>query len=213
MNATSPRDRPTTRMRERLAHIVRNLFTRTLWIVVVGTVVLASCGDDGPSESSESTIATVAAVDRDAAIASAIDIRASGCGPRVQFGSGTSIFDGLIVTAAHVVAGADKVEVIDTNGETVTTDVVFFDPDLDVAALRPAAPVGIPVALRTDRARADEVSSCSRASLLGSWKPRSSTFKYCAPSPFARPTSIWTRTSSERASRLQRQSSRAIPEQ
>ena len=70
-------------------------------------------------------------------------VRADGCGPRTELGTGTSIDDGLVVTAAHVVAGATQVEVIDGRGDARAADVVFFDPALDVAALRPtSAPSG-----------------------------------------------------------------------
>jgi hypothetical protein len=147
-------------MREQTAHLLRNLFTRTRWVVVVtavGAVALASCGDDGPSGSSTTTVATIMAIDSDVAVASAIDVRASGCGPRVRFGSGTTIANDLILTAAHVVAGTDDVEVIDTDGDTAAAEVVFFDPDLDLAALRPALPIGEPAPLRAIPARADEV--------------------------------------------------------
>lgn len=147
-------------MREQIAHQGRNLFTRTRWVVVVAAacaLALAACGDDGPSESATDSVASIVAIDRDAAVASAIDVRASGCGPRVRFGSGTSISDDLILTAAHVVAGADTVEVIDTNGASAAAEVVFFDPDLDVAALRPAVPIGRPVPLRPNPARANEM--------------------------------------------------------
>ena len=57
-------------------------------------------------------------------------------------GTGTSIGDGLVVTAAHVVAGADQVEVVDEFGDTTAADVVLFDPALDVAALRPGTTTG-----------------------------------------------------------------------
>lgn len=137
------------RMRERTRSV--------LGVAVIGALALASCGNDGPSNESTTSVAAILAVDRDAAVASAIDVRASGCGPRVRFGSGTNIADGLILTVAHVVAGADTVDVIDTDGVTSSAEVVFFDPDLDVAALRPAVPIGVPAPLRAEPARADEL--------------------------------------------------------
>ena len=138
-----------------------------LALVVSATLALASCGDDGAANSAPQPIETAPAIeqqtttiptpiDRDAVAASAIDIRASGCGPRVRFGAGTAIPDGLILTAAHVVAGADDVEVIDSTGTTTEAAVVFFDPDLDVAVLRSARPSGIPTQLRSEPAREHE---------------------------------------------------------
>lgn len=75
-------------------------------------------------------------------------VRADGCGPRTELGTGTSIGDGLVVTAAHVVAGANQAEVIDRRGDTLTADVVWFDPALDVAALRPSSAPSGSVTLR-----------------------------------------------------------------
>ena len=76
----------------------------------------------------------------------------SGCGPRTGFGTGTSIGDGVVVTAAHVVAGATRVEVIDGQGDASSAEVVWFDPALDVAALRPTSPPSASVPLRDARA-------------------------------------------------------------
>ncbi len=45
-----------------------------------------------------------------------VRVRADGCGPRTELGVGTSIGDGLVVTAAHVVAGAERVEIVDHLG-------------------------------------------------------------------------------------------------
>jgi S1-C subfamily serine protease len=96
-------------------------------------------------------------VDRTAAIDAAIDVRGNGCGPRVGFGTGAVIPGGDIVTAAHVVAGASSVDVISVANATASADVILFDPDLDVAVLRPSEPIGTPLALRADDARRDEV--------------------------------------------------------
>jgi S1-C subfamily serine protease len=68
----------------------------------------------------------------------------------------TAIGDGLFVTAAHVVAGADTVEVIDADGRRSAAQVVTFDPLLDIAALRAVDAAVETVAIRPDRAAADE---------------------------------------------------------
>lgn len=77
-----------------------------------------------------------------------LDVRADGCGPRVGFGSATLIDDTLALTAAHVVAGAGAVSVIDLAGVEHEALVVWFDPGLDLAALRVAAGLGQPVRLQ-----------------------------------------------------------------
>jgi len=145
-----------------------------LALLALGALALASCGDDGPPDAApqpsitaQSTGTTQVSgeqparihppIDRDTAVASAIDIRAAGCGPRVRFGSGTAITEDLILTAAHVVSGADDVEVIDSTGITSGATVVLFDPDDDVAVLRSASPVGKPTQLRAEPAREEEV--------------------------------------------------------
>jgi S1-C subfamily serine protease len=91
--------------------------------------------------------------DRQAISAATMRVRADGCGPRTELGTGTVIVDGLVVTAAHVVAGAQRVEVVDRLGDTIASDVVLFDPELDVAALRPNRDVGPPVPVRAERGR------------------------------------------------------------
>ena len=77
-----------------------------------------------------------------------LDVRAGGCGPRVGFGTATLIDDTLALTAAHVVAGADMVSVIDLDGGEHDASVVWFDPQLDLAALRIPGNVGAPVPLQ-----------------------------------------------------------------
>jgi S1-C subfamily serine protease len=82
-------------------------------------------------------------IDTESVSNATLRVRADGCGPRTELGTGTSIGDGLVVTAAHVVAGATQVEVIDERGNELGAEVVWFDPELDVAALRPtSAPSG-----------------------------------------------------------------------
>ena len=70
-----------------------------------------------------------------------LDIRAVGCSPTTGFGTATLIDDTLALTAAHVVAGADSVEVIDLDGVEHEARIVWFDPDLDLAAV--LVPAGV----------------------------------------------------------------------
>jgi S1-C subfamily serine protease len=95
-------------------------------------------------------------VDNDALAEATVRVRADGCGPRIELGTGTSIGDGLVVTAAHVVAGADQVEIVDQVGDSTVAEVVWFDPALDVAALRAATSPEPPAPLRSDPASVGE---------------------------------------------------------
>ena len=113
----------------------------------------ASCGE---STNDHSTI-----------LESTVRVRADGCGPRTELGVGTSIGDGLVVTAAHVVAGAERVEIVDTLGTTTSADVVFFDPVLDVAALRPVTPMEASAPLRADPAAEDDIGVVAIGSVDG----------------------------------------------
>jgi S1-C subfamily serine protease len=97
-----------------------------------------------------------------------VRVRADGCGPRTELGTGTSIGDGLVVTAAHVVAGADRVEVVDPSGDTTPAEVVMFDPVLDVATLRPNTDPGPPAPLRADPASEGETGVIAIPSANGS---------------------------------------------
>lgn len=94
--------------------------------------------------------------DRAAAVAAAVEVRATGCGPRDGFGAGSLLDADLVVTAAHVVAGADTFVVTGADGVRVGADVVLFDPQLDLALLRAPGPIGEPVPVRAAPATAGE---------------------------------------------------------
>ena len=96
-------------------------------------------------------------VDGEVVEAATVRVRADGCGPRIELGTGTTIADGLVVTAAHVVAGAEHVEVVARSGTTIDADVVLFDPDLDIAVLRPFTDAGPPAPLRAEPAQEGDV--------------------------------------------------------
>jgi S1-C subfamily serine protease len=79
---------------------------------------------------------------------STVMVEASACG-RLQDGSGAVLAPDLVVTNAHVVAGAEDVVVErHPDGEPVAATVVAFDPNRDLAVLsvpgidRPALPLG-----------------------------------------------------------------------
>jgi len=109
--------------------------------------------------------------DLEAIVASTVRVRADGCGPRTELGTGTSIPDGLVVTAAHVVAGADRIEIVDRSGTAVAAEVVLFDPDLDVAALRPSTDIGSSVVLRDEVGRQGEGGVVALISTGGTAEP------------------------------------------
>jgi len=124
-------------------------------LVALSTAAAVSCGNDS-------------GVDDDTIAEATVRVRADGCGPRTELGTGTSIGDGLVVTAAHVVAGAERVEVVDQLGDPVEAEVVLFDPALDVAALRPITAPSPPVPLRADRAAEGDTGVIAIASTDGS---------------------------------------------
>lgn len=119
-------------------------------VAAVLAVVAATGCDSEPD-------GAAADLDRETISAATVRVRADGCGPRTELGTGTTIDDGLVVTAAHVVAGSERVEVVDRSGDTVAARVVMFDPTLDVAALRPVRDAVPPVELRIEPGREGEI--------------------------------------------------------
>lgn len=69
-----------------------------------------------------------------AALAATVNVEAVGCGVRYE-GSGVTLAEATVVTNAHVVAGADRVEVRLPDGSTRAATVVVFDPVRDLAVL------------------------------------------------------------------------------
>lgn len=113
----------------------------------------AACGNDEPSTTPDIVSTTpdvaTAAIDADAIRASSVAVHVAGCGSRDRRGAGTVIDGaGLVVTAAHVVAGASTTTVVDDDGNGYPAEVVFFDPAQDVAALLAPAVVASPAELR-----------------------------------------------------------------
>jgi S1-C subfamily serine protease len=79
----------------------------------------------------------------EAATPSTVRISVPACGG-TQLGSGWVVSDGIVVTNAHVVAGGDSVTVQTQQDETVSAQVVRFNPRMDVAVLRLSDSVSAP---------------------------------------------------------------------
>jgi len=84
-----------------------------------------------------------------------VQVAGEACG-RIQEGSGFLAAPGYVVTNAHVVAGVDAPEVREADGTVHAATPVLFDPELDVAVLRIAEPVGPPLELATEPAERGE---------------------------------------------------------
>ncbi len=67
--------------------------------------------------------------------ASTVNIETRACGARYE-GSAWVVADGLVVTNAHVVAGATDVQARTPRGEVLAAEVVSFDDDHDLALVR-----------------------------------------------------------------------------
>lgn len=117
--------------------------------LAIAAVLAASCGSDATGATS--TAPAVRPLD------ASMQVVAFGCSRREVHGAGSMVADGRIATVAHVVAGAERVEVRGPHGNGEAT-VVYFDPVLDVAVLkvdpRLATPVPIATAKRGDRGTA-----------------------------------------------------------
>lgn len=68
------------------------------------------------------------------AIRSTVNVEAVGCG-EIHEGSGYAAAPNTIITNAHVVAGADRVQVLRPDGRRLTARVVVFDDNRDLAVL------------------------------------------------------------------------------
>ncbi|TAN04485.1 MAG: PDZ domain-containing protein [Rhodanobacteraceae bacterium] len=94
-----------------------------------------------------------------AVVAIAVPDRRDPNGKRLPGGGGSGFLftpDGLILSNAHVVQGARRIEVMTTAGQTLAADLLGEDPHSDLALLRVPAPQPLP-ALALGSARAIRV--------------------------------------------------------
>ncbi|MGA9279427.1 trypsin-like peptidase domain-containing protein [Ilumatobacter sp.] len=133
---------------------------RCLGMVAVATIAIGSAAACSSSPHSD------APDDREAIREAVLDVRANGCGPRETFGTASLVDDTHALTAAHVVAGADEVSVIDQDGESHSVDVVLFDPDLDLAVLSTPADLGAPLGIADERVEAGTLGVVGFARLV-----------------------------------------------
>ncbi len=94
-----------------------------------------------------------------AVVAIAVPDRRDGRGRRLPGGGGSGFLftpDGLILSNAHVVQGARRIEVMTTAGQTLAADLLGEDPHTDLALLRVPASQPLP-ALQLGSARAIRV--------------------------------------------------------
>jgi S1-C subfamily serine protease len=74
---------------------------------------------------------------------SVVKLEGRGCGGIID-GSGFVIDENLVITNAHVIAGLDAPRIVDDNGNHAT-EVIWFNPSLDVAILRSRNLAGQPL--------------------------------------------------------------------
>lgn len=73
----------------------------------------------------------------ESATPSTFNVEAFGCGTGFE-GSGFVVADGLVVTNAHVVAGANEIRLRRTDGTVVDASILHFDDQRDIAVLQSA---------------------------------------------------------------------------
>jgi S1-C subfamily serine protease len=73
-------------------------------------------------------------------------------------GSGFAFARGRVLTNAHVLAGVRSVQVVTEDGRAVDGDVVYFDPDMDLAVIDAPELAVRPLSFSSSVARGDDVA-------------------------------------------------------
>ncbi len=81
----------------------------------------------------------------DRAIDASVGVRASGCRSEESIGAGALVAPELVVTVAHVVAGADELAVVDRRGQRHAATTVALDTVDDIALLAVPGLTGTPL--------------------------------------------------------------------
>jgi len=120
-------------------------------VVVACAVAITACADDGPV-ALDGPVPHEATGDVGVDLhQAAVAVRVSACRPVIVRGAGLLIAPDLVLTAAHVVAGATAIDVIGHAGIEVSAEVVAFDPENDLAVLKvPTTTLGTAVPLASD---------------------------------------------------------------
>lgn len=103
--------------------------------------------DEAALDAYSRVVAGVAERAGPAVVAIAVPDRRDARGRRLPGGGGSGLLftpDGLILSNAHVVQGARRIEVLTTAGQTLAADRLGEDPHTDLALLRVAAPQALP---------------------------------------------------------------------
>ena len=99
---------------------------RWIWLII-GVPALIACRDDR-DHSLLSTVGGPASP-----LEAAVQVRVAGCRSIEHLGQGSMIGPRLVLTSAHVVAGATAIGLTAADGSAATGTVVHLDPDLDLA--------------------------------------------------------------------------------
>lgn len=124
-----------------------------LIVVCSAGIVPTACADDGPTSMSRATehpSHETAGPDTDALLQAAVALRVAACRPIPVRGAGLLIAPGMVLTAAHVVAGATSIVAIGSTGVEAIGEVVAFDPHDDLAVVAVPVPLGVPLPLTAD---------------------------------------------------------------
>ena len=87
--------------------------------------------------------------------AAVVGVVVDSCGPGQDTGSGALVGPGLVLTSAHVVAGAQDIRVV-RDGSFTAAEIVGFDPDMDLAYLATDGLNGTPLPVSSDGVEAGD---------------------------------------------------------
>lgn len=106
-----------------------------------------------PNIDTDTPLPSIGELDSAVALArpSVVRIEGAGCGG-VSQGSGFVAHENTVITNAHVVAGVEQPYIVDAKGKH-RAQVIWFDPDLDMAVLKATNLAGSPLVLQPEPAK------------------------------------------------------------